>query len=171
MILERVWAMPSQWTFTIPPIRRLVKQEMNGGLWIDPYCGNNSPAQIKNDLNPDNAHAQTHMDACDFLKSLPDDYADGILYDPPYSPRQVKECYDSIGIENWDGRITFWSEVMDELERVCKIKGKVISFGWSSNRLGMSRGFKMQRVLLVPHGSRKQDTIVTVETKVRQRLF
>lgn len=166
MRIERIWAMPSRWTFTIKPIRNLIAEELTEGLWVDPYCGLNSPAQIKNDLNPDNEFAQTHMDAKEFLQTLPSNSADGILYDPPYSPRQVKECYDSIGIAGWDGRSTFWSEVMDEISRVCKIGGKVIAFGWSSNGIGMSRGFRMDRVLLVPHGSRKQDTIVTVETKV-----
>jgi len=32
--------------------------------------------------------------------------------------------------------------------------------------LGKNRGFKMARILLVPHGGSKNDTIVTVENKI-----
>ncbi len=44
--------------------------------------------------------------------------------------------------------------------------GKAICFGWSSMGLGKNRGFEMKRILLVPHGGSKNDTIVTVETKL-----
>ena len=33
--------------------------------------------------------------------------------------------------------------------------------------LGENRGFTMMRILLVPHGGSKNDTIVTVEQKMR----
>jgi len=32
--------------------------------------------------------------------------------------------------------------------------------------IGKNRGFEMTRILLVPHGGSKNDTIVTVETKI-----
>lgn len=32
--------------------------------------------------------------------------------------------------------------------------------------LGKTRGFEMQRILLVPHGGSKNDTLVTVEVKI-----
>jgi hypothetical protein len=67
--------------------------------------------------------------------------------------------------KKWDGRTTFWSETMDEVARILKPNGKLICFGWTSMGGSMSRGFVMNRILLVPHGGRKNDTIVTVETK------
>ena len=45
-------------------------------------------------------------------------------------------------------------------------KGKVVSFGWNSGGIGMKYGFKIDRILLVPHGGSHNDTIVTVETKL-----
>ena len=45
--------MPSAWTFIIKPISDLLKEEVNNGLWCDPFAGKNSPAQIKNDINPE----------------------------------------------------------------------------------------------------------------------
>jgi len=81
MRIDRIWAMPNKWTFQIPPIAALLKEEMTGGIWIDPFAGKSSPAHIKNDLNP-KCSAAYHMDALEFLKLFDNDSADGILYDP-----------------------------------------------------------------------------------------
>lgn len=80
--------MPNHSTFRIKPIAELLKEEVGEGLWIDPFCGECSPAQIKNDLNPKIA-ANYHVDALEFLKQFSDESVDGVLYDPPYSVRQV----------------------------------------------------------------------------------
>ncbi len=65
MKIERKWAMPNKWTFTIKPIKELLKEEVSGE-YADPFCGLNSPARITNDINPD-VLADYHMDALDFL--------------------------------------------------------------------------------------------------------
>src|SRR5699024_11848311 len=80
MIIERVWAMPSRWTFTIKPIKDLLKEEIDDGIWIDPFAGENSPATITNDLNPDRP-TDYHMNAIDFLRMFEDGSVDGVLYD------------------------------------------------------------------------------------------
>jgi hypothetical protein len=172
MKIERVWSMPNKWTFTIKPIAALLKEEVGSGmfvegLWVDPFAGENSPAQITNDLNQDRPTTH-HMDALDFLRSLGDNSADGALFDPPYSPRQVKEMYEGIGIATVADhtRMDFWSKCKDEIRRIVKPNGKVICFGWNTMGMGKSRGFVMQRILLVPHGGNKNDTLVTVETKL-----
>lgn len=165
MQIERKWAMPSAWTFTIPPIRALLEQEMTEGVWIDPFAGRYSPATVRNDLNPAN-EAEHHMDALQFLSMFPDESVDGILFDPPYSPRQVRECYDGIaGGLKWDGKVSFWSDAKNECARILRPGGKVICFGWNSMGLGLKRGFEMQHILLVPHGGSRNDTICTVEMK------
>lgn len=106
------------------------------------------------------------MDALDFLKMFNDNSIDGVLYDPPYSPRQVRECYDNIdGAIKWDGRMNFWSDTKNEIARIVKPGGKVICFGWNSMGIGLGRGFDMTRILLVPHGGQHNDTICTVEVK------
>lgn len=163
--IVRQWAMPNKLTFLIKPIRELLEKELTGGLWIDPFAGEFSPAGITNDLNPARP-TNFHMDAIDFLKMFPDNSVDGVLYDPPYSSRQVKECYDGIdGGIKWDGKTTFWSQTKDEAARIIKPGGKVICFGWNSMGLGKSRGFEMRNILLVPHGGSRNDTICTVEIK------
>lgn len=59
----------------------------------------------------------------------------------------------------------YWANCKNEMARLIKSGGKAICFGWSSMGLGKSRGFELERILLVPHGGSKNDTIVTVEVK------
>jgi len=124
-----------------------------------------SIATITNDLNPE-MPTMYHMDALDFLRIFDNESVDGVLFDPPYSQRQVQECYAGIqGGLKWDGRMTFWSRAKDEAARIIKRGGKALCFGWNSMGLGVKRGFTMKRVLLVPHGGSRNDTIATVEIK------
>jgi len=161
-----VWSMPNKETFKMKPIAELLKEEVGDGLWVDPLCGENSPALITNDLNP-TIKADCNMDAVEFLKMFADKTADGILYDPPYSVRQVSECYKQVGypVTQATTRANFWSDIKKEIARVVKPGGKVISFGWNSGGIGKVLGFEITRILLVPHGGIHQDTIVTVEVK------
>jgi hypothetical protein len=169
MKIERKWAMPNKWTFTIKPIRELLEDEgCNQGMWCDPFAGKNSPAEMTNDLNPD-IRAKYHTDALTFLRQLKTGVYTGVLFDPPYSITQAAQCYRDFGTDKLKTSVAnmgYWKQVKDEIARVLKPKGKVICFGWSSMGLGKGRGFEMQRILLVPHGGSKNDTIVTVETKI-----
>jgi len=140
-------------------------------MWCDPFAGNSMIAQIRNDMNKE-TNADFHIDAIDFLKHQDNEFFDGVLLDPPYSPRQVSECYKGFGKEvtNEDTRMSYWSNIKDEVQRIVKPGGKVICFGWNSMGMGKTRGFKMTRILLVPHGGNKNDTIVTVEIKMQRML-
>jgi len=159
--------MPNRWTFTIKPVAELLSQENIVGEWYDPFAGFNSPAKYRNDLNPE-ANAQYNEDALVWMSSLPDSCADGVLYDPPYSFRQASECYKSVGRENFTATVTskkYWADLKKEVARITKPGGKVICFGWNTMGIGKTRGFKMTRVLIVPHGGSMNDTLVTVEMK------
>lgn len=165
-IIERKWAMPNKNTFSIKPIKELILDELTEGIWIDPFANSNKLATITNDLNIE-YDTDYHMDALDFLKLFPDNSIDGILYDPPYSPRQVSECYNNVGLSvTWDTtKSSFWSNHKREISRILKLNGKVITFGWNSGGIGASNGFSIKRILLVPHGGWHNDTICTVEVK------
>ena len=133
---------------------------------IDPFANGSKIATITNDLNPD-YDTDYHVDALDFLKMFADASVDVVLYDPPYSPRQVSECYKGVGRE-----VTFidtsgaWRRKhLDEIQRILKPGGMVFCFGWNSNGVGKKRGFKMIELLLVAHGGSHNDTICTVEVK------
>ena len=101
MKIERIWAMPNSETFSVKPIKDLLLQEVISGIWLDLFARNSNLSNltvkvITNDLNPD-CSADYHLDALDFLKMYEDNSVDGILYDPPYSLRQVSECYKKCG--------------------------------------------------------------------------
>ena len=159
--------MPSMHTFTIEPIRQLICRYVGDGKgWIDPFAGENSPAEITNDLNPEKP-AKYHMHALDFAKMLDGTY-NGCLFDPPYSLTQVKECYASIGCEDFMSQDAspFPYDIKREIAKRIKPDGIVICCGWNSGGFGKKLGFEMIEILLVPHGRTHNDTIVTVERKV-----
>lgn len=168
MIVSRVWAMPNKWTFTIKPIAELLKKYVsdNGLNWVDPFAGQNSPAQYTNDLNPENK-AMYNLHAEEFLKLFQANSMNGVLFDPPYSTRQIKEVYNSIGIDKLSKTEsqTCFAYLKPIIADIVKPGGLVISFGWSSTGMGMKLGFEIKEILLVPHGGSHNDTIVTVEIK------
>lgn len=173
IIFSRVWAMPNAWTFKIGPIARLLERYVPaGGIgWIDPYAGYNSPAAIRNDLDP-NAPAEYHLHALDL------DFAEhfkiagltfpGILYDPPYSFRQISEHYKALGRKATalDTSMAFYEKAKSAFCDLVQPGGIVISFGWNSNGFGKRRGFEIIEIMLVAHGGSKNDTIVVVERKL-----
>lgn len=180
MIINRVWAMPDSNTFRIPPIDEFVNRyteyrEHRRKVIVDPFANDCKIGTITNDLNP-KFDTTYHLDALDFLKLLDDESADVVLYDPPYSPRQLKECYEGFGIEltSEHTRASWRAKHLDEIARILKPNGVCLSFGWNTNGVGMKRGFELVEVLLVPHGGWHNDTICTAEikrsTKVR-KLF
>ena len=134
MKIERIWAMPNKNTFDIKPIKKLIQEELDKDkLWIDPFANKNKLAKITNDLNPEYS-TDYHLDALDFLKMFNDSSVDGILYDPPYSPRQVSECYQNFGLEITmkTTQASFWANHKKEIARILKKGGKVRTFGWNS---------------------------------------
>lgn len=167
MLIERRWSMPNRNTFDIPPIRELLKEEVDiSQFWIDPFANRNRYADITNDLNPE-FDTDYHLDALDFLKMFGDNSVYGVLYDPPFSPRQIAECYKSVGraVTTDTTQNSFWRMHKQEISRIVVPGGKVITCGWNSGGIGSKYGFEIQRILLVPHGSWHNDTIVTVEVK------
>lgn len=95
LVINKKWHMPNKHTFDIKPIRELIERYLVDGVVIDPFANKNRIAGITNDLDP-RFDTDYNLDALDFLKLFDDDSVDMVLYDPPYSPRQVSECYRSL---------------------------------------------------------------------------
>lgn len=168
--IERVWSMPNKNTFEILPIKKLIVEEVDlSKYWIDPFANRNKVATVTNDLSME-YDTDYHLDALDFMKLFEDNSVDGVLYDPPYSPRQVSECYNDVGYNvTWDTtKASFWGNHKREISRIVKLGGKVITFGWNSGGIGYKYGFEIERILLVPHGGWHNDTICTVEVKTHE---
>ncbi len=170
MKMSRQWAMSSPDTFKISPITELINRYLaEGEIWADPFVRNSifkERCTFTNDLNP-KIKADCNLEATEFLKLIPSGIVDGVLFDPPYSPRQIQECYGEIGIKVFttDTNSSFYSLKKDEISRILRVGGLCISFGWNSVGMGKKRGFEILEILLVSHGGNKNDTIVTVEIK------
>lgn len=171
---SRIWCMPSPETFTMPPVKKLLERYVGDGIgWIDPFAGanQNSPAETTNDLNP-SAPTKYHLEALAFIEALERHDHNGILFDPPYSLRQVKECYDHIGVSlPFDTtQDASFGKVKDAAANKIKSGGYAICCGWNTNGFGKNRGFKLIEILLCPHGGHHNDTIITVEKKINHSL-
>ncbi|MCP4277706.1 MAG: adenine-specific DNA methylase [Gammaproteobacteria bacterium] len=163
--MNRVWAMPNKNTFSIKPIGDLIVRHLTG-VSIDPFANSNKLATVTNDLDPE-FDTDYHLDALDFLKQFEDESVDVVLFDPPYSPRQVSECYKSLdmSVNMQTTQSSFWANMKREIARITKHGGKVVTCGWNSGGIGKTAGFTQLEILLVPHGGWHNDTIVTVELK------
>lgn len=168
MKFSRIFAMPNAETFSIKPIEGFVRRYLKG-ISVDPFARNKQWATYTNDLNPETA-AQYHLDAEEFLKKLADEgvMADVGIFDPPYSPRQISECYKSIGLdvgmrETQNGRL--YKRVRDALDAIIRPGGYVLSFGWQSAGMGITRKYTPREILLVNHGGGHNDTICVAEWK------
>ena len=167
---SREWAMPSADTFDIPHIAGFVKKHlMQCKVSIDPFARNKRWATYTNDLNPATA-AEYHMDAVAFMEMLVREgvKADLIIIDPPYSPRQISECYQSAGLKAGmkdTQSAVLYQRVKNAAAKLATKDAIVLSFGWNSVGLGKDRGFEISEIMLVCHGGAHNDTICMSETK------
>lgn len=131
-------------------IRDLNNEKQYAKLWIcDPFANNKTTRLqgtqlVTNDLNPKFDTTYT-MEANDFgeLMLKQKRKFDLILFDPPYSLRQLKDCYENIGGElpHWQSQ-NMWGRAKDALSKCVNHGGYVITLGWSSHGFGMRRGFE-----------------------------
>jgi len=169
---SRHWSMPSSDTFDIPQIKGFVQKHLiKSKVSIDPFARNKRWATYTNDLNPETA-AEHHMEALDFLEMLKAQgvKADLIIFDPPYSPRQVAECYAQIGRKATmqDTQSASWTNWKAAILPLCADEAIVLSFGWNTVGMGLKHGFEIQEIMLICHGGVHNDTICLAEKKTLQ---
>ena len=170
MQMSRQWCMPNANTFEMKPIRELIARYLDPSVVsVDPFARGSKLCKITNDLDP-SFDTDYNLDALEFLRLLDTNSVDLLLFDPPYSPRQVSECYKKLGrtVNMQTTQASFWGNLKKEVARVVKPAGIVISFGWNSGGIGKTNGFTIAEVLLVAHGGNHNDTICVVETKNKE---
>ncbi len=171
MKFTRAWAMPNHNTFCIKPIGEFVQRYLSDSkVSCDPFSRDKLWATFTNDLNPD-TKASYHMDAEEFLSML-DTFGieiDLLLFDPPYSPRQISECYKSIGKEvgmKETQSALLYQRVRNAAMKLLPKGSVVLSFGWNSVGMGKKNGFEIEEILLCCHGGAHNDTICIAERKL-----
>ena len=159
--------MPNKHTFDIEPIRRFVIDNLHG-YSVDPFANKSRLATVTNDIDPA-YDTNYNVDAIEFLRNINNSTVDCVLFDPPYSPTQVSRSYQEFkNTVNMTAECKgFWKLIKKEIERIVKPDGVVISCGWNSNGIGEKYGFTLQELLIVAHGGRHYDTLVTLEQKKR----
>ena len=162
--------MPNKNTFKIGPITDLLKRHIHDKsdwVGIDPFANESRIANITNDLDPQ-YDTDYNIDALDFLRMFDDNSIDFVLYDPPYSPRQISECYKKLdkSVNMQTTQASYWSNQKKEIGRIVKKDGLVVTCSWNSGGIGMKYGFEIIEILLVPHGGWHNDTICVVERKL-----
>jgi hypothetical protein len=168
MKITRHWNMASSDTLSIPCFLDAFNQYKCGFI-IDPFARNSKLGTFTNDLNPE-TNAQHHMTADKFLNMLIENGVEfnTVMFDPPYSLRQVKECYDSYGegFTHKDAQNAVrWTIERDIISKHQKSGDIVLSFGWTTTCMGKKRGYKIEEIIICSHGPANNDTLMTIERK------
>ena len=165
MIFNRSFAMASADTFSVKPIGEFVQRYLTQSVCsVDPFARNNQWCDYTNDLNPE-TKAKYHLDAEEFLDHV-GVYFDCAIFDPPYSPRQISECYKSVGREvgmAGTQNAALYSRVRVALAKCLLPNAIVLSFGWNSVGMGKKYNAEILEILLVAHGGAHNDTICMAE--------
>lgn len=157
--IERIFEMPSQWTFEQPKTRAWVEARLYGKV-LNLFGGKTrlNGDIVYNDLD-ETLPADLRRDATKV--ALWEDLAgqfDCVIFDPPFSDHQAIVTY---GIKRAQ-RVT---HARDVVNLVLKSTGRVVSLGYNSTGMGRKRGFTKEGILLVNHGGSHSDTIVLSERR------
>ncbi len=150
----------NRYTFTVKPIREWVENNVEGKV-LNLFAGKTklNCDEVRNDVNPEESLADYHMDALEFLEKWEGEKFDTILLDPPYATRKSMEMYH--------GKIMSpFNAIKENIPRVLKDGGIVITFGYHSTVMGKKRGFEKEHILLMSHGGAIHDTIAVIERKI-----
>ena len=178
---EYAWGVPQADTFSCSPIREWVNKWLResrkivGSISVDPFARNSHLATYTNDLNP-NTKAAWHMDAVAFLEMC---RGSGkrfhlAIMDPPYSPRQISECYSEAGLKAGmkdTQNAALYARTREALAQVLEPNAIVLSFGWNSCGMGKKYRAEKLELLLVAHGGAHNDTICIAEQMPPADLF
>lgn len=162
--LTLAWSMPNHLTFQIKPIKAFLDRWIKDKeVIVDPFSGPHPFTGLHNDL------AYGGIDAVEWCNALLPEWenkADAVLFDPPYSPRQISECYKGIGkkatMKDTQSGVLY-KEVRIPLARLLKPGGIALSFGWNSTGFGTK--WPTHEIMLVRHGGPHNDTICVAQTK------
>lgn len=145
-----------RYTFSVKAIRLWVENACEGKV-LNLFAGKTRlhADETRNDLDQD-AIADYHLDALEFLRTWTGHLFDTILLDPPYAYRKSMEMYKGFVCSPF-------RQLKDAVPACLNAGGKVITFGYHSIVMGKTRQFKLERLALFSHGGAIHDTIACVE--------
>lgn len=170
-LFRRVVRPANRWTFEIPEVREIVDRFLlappHVGPWVDPFAGRSvlGVHDFTNDLDPDSPAAY-HLEAEQFVREIVPAGVVGVLWDPPYSYRQISDCYHALGRKATtnDTNSSFYSRVRKPLVEKLAPSATVVYCGWDT--IPFAPGFEIVEGLIVCHGGgHRHDTLVTVQRR------
>jgi hypothetical protein len=132
------------------------------------------PNCISNDLNPE-FPTDYNLEFKDFARvmNMHNQDFDLLVFDPPYSLRQLKEHYDGIGknLKLWQTH-NMWGTGKNLITEHMPVGSITISLGWTTAGFGKKRGFQKKAVHVFEQAAREDrySLFVVVEEKVQYSL-
>jgi len=147
-----------RYTFESPKIKKWVESRAKGKV-LNLFAGKTKLDldEVRNDFDK-KMLADYFKDALDFVKEWKGEKFDTIILDPPYAYRKAMEMYNG----NYSSK---FKQIADELTRILKEDGEVISFGYHSTFLGKKRNYILKELCIFAHGGSQHCTIGIIETK------
>jgi len=162
---------PAFFTYLYQPPNRYTFQAPKTKSWVESWCRGKVLNLFagKTKLNVDeyrvdidtNMPADIYMDAYEFV-STTDMKFDTVILDPPWNIRKSREKYEG----RYIGSLT---KLKNILPRVLKDYAKVISVGYDSVGMSLSRGFVKLALCLVCHSGDYNDSILLVEQYIPKK--
>ena len=126
----------------------------------DPFARNCGIAgKHTNDIDPETS-AVHHLDAVDFLCSLPSGEFDAVIFDPPFSSNQADRY--PMGDLNIYTKPGYIKECMGEINRILRPGGYLLKFGYNTSRYHQ---FDMVKIWIVNSGGNHNDTLISLQRK------
>lgn len=151
------------WTFDAPKVKEVVESLCNGKT-LNLFAGKNKldidevRVDLSNEFKPD-----YNMNAQDYLQFALDNnwIYDNIVYDPPWNKRKSKEFYNG----NYIGQFT---KLKNNIAKILKLHGQIISIGYELSNFGKSRGFELSKVYVINSFGEIRPYFISVETKIKE---
>jgi len=146
-----------RYTFDSPKIKKWVEENSNG-YCLNLFAGKNklNLNEIRNDFDK-TMPVDYNLDALEFVKTWKGKKFDTIICDPPYAYRKAMEMYKG----NYSSK---FKQLADEIPKILKNDGKVITFGYHSTFLGKKRNYQLNKLCVFAHGGAQHCTIGIIET-------
>ena len=147
---------PKRYTFEQPLLKKWVEEHCTGRV-LNLFAG-----RVKLDADEFRVDMDKEMpadwygDAETFVNTYKGEKFDTIVLDPPYSLRKSREKYEG----RYIGKFT---KIKDNITKILKDGGIVISLGYSSTGMSNLRGFNKTALCVVCHSGDHDNTIGVVE--------
>ena len=158
---------PTRWTFEMPLLKKWVEEHSYGKV-LNLFAGqikldlDEFRVDMSNDFRPD-----LNMEAEQAMRKFIEEgtFFDTVILDPPYSMRMAREKYE--------GRyyIGKFAKILNLVPRILNRNGIVITLGYKTGEMSLSRGFEVRAICLVHQGGGHDDIMASQEVSIESDYY